>query len=281
MRPLLAVLAVITTVPFVLVKNQIIVEATVNGKGPYSFIVDTGVTPSVIDRAAAEGAGVAIDTSRSGEASGAGSSTMTVQRAPIRELMLSGVIFRDLDALAADLTRLSTRLGQPLHGILGDNFFEGRVVTIDYANQRMTIARRAQPLPPGVIELPFTTAKDDIIPIIQDFEVNGRRIPVSLDTGSSLAVELYPAAVGRLVLTAVAEKATGGSITGARGDAAVRKAKLDTLTIAGIPMKDVDVTFSSRSDHGSERLGNIGNALLRNFVVTFDYSTKRVRMEKP
>jgi predicted aspartyl protease len=277
---LLAVLAVITTVPFVLVRNQIIVQASVNGKGPYSFIVDTGVTPSVIDRATAEAAGVAIDTSSSGQASGAGSGTMTVQRAPIGELTLSGVSFRDLDALAADLSRLSARLEHPLHGILGDNFFEGRVITIDYAAQRMTIARHAPPLPPGVVELPFTTANDDIIPIIHDFEVNGQKIPVSLDTGSSLSVELYPSTVERFGLTEIAEKAAGGSITGARGDAAVKKGKLEAVTIGGLVLKDVDVTFSKRSDHGTERLGNIGNALLKNFTVTFDYTTKRVRLEK-
>lgn len=280
MRQLLLTLAVITTVPFVLVKNQIVVQTSVNGKGPFAFIVDTGVTPSVIDRAAAEAAGVAIDRSRSGEASGAGSGTMTVQRAPIQELTLSGVSFRNLDALAADLSRLSSRLGQPLHGILGDNFFDGRVVTIDYPAQRMTIGRSLPPLPPGAIEMPFSTANDDVIPIIQDFEINGQRIPVSLDTGSSLAVELYPAAVEKLGLAAVAEKAAAGSITGARGDAAVRKARIDALTIGGIPVKDVEVTFSARADHGTARLGNIGNGLLKNFVVTFDYTTRRVRLEK-
>lgn len=280
MRQLLVMLAVITTVPFILVRNQIVVQTSVNGKGPYSFIVDTGVTPSVIDRAAAEAAGVDIDRSQSGEASGAGSGTMIVQRAPIRELTLSGVSFRNLDALAADLSRLSTRLGHPLHGILGDNFFEGRVVTIDYGAQRMTIGGSVPPLPPGAIELPFSTANDDVIPIIQDFEINGQKIPVSLDTGSSLAVELYPAAVEKLGLAAVMEKAADGSITGARGDAAVRKAKIGALTIGGIPLKDVEVTFSTRTDHGAARLGNVGNALLKNFVVTFDYTTRRVRLEK-
>ncbi|HET7706052.1 MAG TPA: retroviral-like aspartic protease family protein [Thermoanaerobaculia bacterium] len=280
MKQLLLTLAVIATVPFTLVKNQIVVQTSVNGKGPYSFLVDTGVTPSVIDRAAAEAAGVAIDQSRSGEASGAGSGTMIVQRAPIQELTLSGVSFRNLDALAADLSRLSSRLGQPLHGILGDNFFAGRVVTIDYAAQRITIGRSLPPLPPGAIEMPFSTANDDVIPIIQDFEINGQKIPVSLDTGASLAVELYPAAVERLGLAAVVEKAAGGSITGARGDAAVRKAKIDALTIGGMPLNDVEVTFSTRADHGAARMGNIGNALMKNFVVTFDYTTRRVRLEK-
>lgn len=281
MNLLLAGLAVITTVPFVLVNNQIVVQASVNGKGPYSFLVDTGVTPSVIDRTAAEAAGVAVDTSRAGQPSGAGSGRMAVHRAAIGELTLSGVSFRDLDALAADLSRLSARLAHPLHGILGDNFFEGRVITIDYAAQRMTIARHAPPLPPGAVELPFVTANDDIIPIIHEFEIDGQKIPVSLDTGSSLSLELYPSAVTRLGLSGMAEKAAGGSITGARGDAAVRKAQVEVVTIGGQVLRDVDVTFSSRSDHGVERLGNVGNALLKHFTVTFDYTTKRVRLEKP
>ena len=95
MNLLLAGLAVITTVPFVLVNNQIVVQASVNGKGPYSFLVDTGVTPSVIDRTAAEAAGVAVDTSRAGQPSGAGSGRMAVHRAAIGELTLSGVSFRE------------------------------------------------------------------------------------------------------------------------------------------------------------------------------------------
>lgn len=268
MRQLLVTLAVITTVPFTLVKDQIVVQTSVNGKGPYAFLVDTGVTPSVIDRAVAEAAGVAIEPSRSGEVAGAGPGGKTVQRAPIRELTLSGVTFRNLDALAADLSRLSSRLDYPLHGILGDDFFEGRVVTIDYSAERMTIGRSLPPLPPGAIEMPFSTANDDVIPIIQDFEINGQRIPVSLDTGSSLAVELYPAAVVKLGLAAVVEKAAAG------------KARIDALTIGGIPLKDVEVTFPARTDHGAARLGNIGNALLKNFVVTFDYTTRRVRLER-
>jgi predicted aspartyl protease len=266
-----------TELAFTYHRHQILVEGTVAGSGPLSFIVDTGVTPSVIDRTTATSIGVQVDLTQSGQASGAGSEPVTVHRASIRDLRVGDARFETLEAVTLDLTALSKRLGRPLHGILGDNFLRGRVVRIDYAAQRMTISR--EPIEGSGVELPFTTAPDDIIPIVAGLDIDGRTIPVSLDTGSSLGIELYPEAVELLRLQEMKAAAASSTIAGARGEAAVRKTTIDGVRLAGRTVNAVPVTFSERRDHGPERLGNVGNAFLENFVVTFDFVRRRVRFE--
>ena len=49
-------------------RNQLVVPVYVNGKGPYTMIIDTGANPSAIDLATAMEAGVVVDTTRSGYA---------------------------------------------------------------------------------------------------------------------------------------------------------------------------------------------------------------------
>jgi predicted aspartyl protease len=265
-----------TTVPFDFVKHQIIVSATVNGTGPYSFLVDTGATPSVIDKKVAAAAGISVDPSRSTPVEGVGSEDVKAHAIVIPRLRVGDVEYRDMEGLVADVGRLSSRLGHPLHGILGDNFFAGKVVTIDYKAKQLRISNSSRDTNDG-IELPFVTAPDDIMPIIRDFEINGHKIAVSLDTGSSLGLELYKPGVAEAGLTELAAKGRKDTVTGASGEAEVGRAEIDSVRIGGLPVEHVGLTFSKRDDYGALRMGNVGNALLSHFIVTFDYIRHRVR----
>jgi predicted aspartyl protease len=48
-------------VPFELHKDAILVQAKVNGKGPFTMMLDTGVDPSVIDLATAREIGLEVE----------------------------------------------------------------------------------------------------------------------------------------------------------------------------------------------------------------------------
>ena len=48
-------------VPFDFYRNEIIVQVTVNGKGPFSMMLDTGTDPSVVDLARARETGLKLD----------------------------------------------------------------------------------------------------------------------------------------------------------------------------------------------------------------------------
>ncbi len=42
-----------------------------------------------------------------------------------------------VDALAMDLSKLSSALGRPIGGVLGYSFFKTRIVQIDYPNRKV------------------------------------------------------------------------------------------------------------------------------------------------
>ena len=44
---------------------------------------------------------------------------------------------RDIAAATVDLSKLSERIGKPIHGVLGYSFLKDRIVQIDYPNSKL------------------------------------------------------------------------------------------------------------------------------------------------
>src|SRR5579863_9352744 len=106
------------TVPFTLVDNRMVIQAEIDGQGPFSMIVDTGttsvsVTPGVARRLrlGAQGGGAAI---------GAGSGSASFSVTSISDLAVGSLHFKDLHAEVIDLSRIQRAFGFPhLDGIIG------------------------------------------------------------------------------------------------------------------------------------------------------------------
>ena len=88
------------SVPFRLLNNHIYVEARVNGKGPYTFIVDTGGHTLLSAKVIAE-AGLA-PTGASPE-SGAGEKQSSLAFVPFRTISIGGVEMHQQVAFAAEI----------------------------------------------------------------------------------------------------------------------------------------------------------------------------------
>jgi hypothetical protein len=88
--------------------------------------------------------------------------------------------------LALDLSKLSHSCGRPLDGLLGADFFRGRVVQIDFASQQIRFPDEISP-----------AASDTVVPlelhrnsICVSIGINGReRQWVRLDTGCATALQ--------------------------------------------------------------------------------------------
>jgi predicted aspartyl protease len=99
---------------------------TVNGSGPYLFLIDTGCTGSVVDRGVADALRLRTKTHRLGDGA----------RHPYAvgvQLENQGLSFAPdrLDILPLD-SALSGALGRRVQGILGADFFATRTVELDY-----------------------------------------------------------------------------------------------------------------------------------------------------
>lgn len=269
--------------PFDFVRNQILLEVRLNGAGPFYMILDTMGSPSVIDVGVARRAGLPVDTTRVGYASGVGQDRIPIYPSEITTLEIGAAAFEHVDAIASDLQPISNRLGRPLAGILGVSFLRDRIVQIDYPAQVLRIypdtaaspARR--PVEAGWQRhlAPLVLRGTD--PLITNLRVNGRRLVVTIDTGSSLTLEVYPNAIDLLGLRDAFTEAAPDSVRGARGVSPVRHARVDSLGLGPFGIGDQEVTFAA---HPSDRGGNLGNGFLKHFVLTIDYRNNLIAFDR-
>ena len=123
-------------------KPLITVETMVNGKGPFSFIVDTGASHSVISNQTAAKLGILLEeagcceATRGRSAQGA-NGAVAARTTTVDSLKVGDVESRNIEVAIVDLTNLSRTLQQTLDGIIGKNFMQNYKVIIDYPKQEI------------------------------------------------------------------------------------------------------------------------------------------------
>src|SRR4051812_24746047 len=123
-------------VPFeMLPSNHMVVNARLNGKGPYRLVFDLGAPITLLSNRAAEGSGtVKKNAPRSFLFSMRG-------EAEVGTLEVGGLKAKELPVIVLDppaLKALGGFLGKPLDGIIGFTFFARYRTTIDYQANEMT-----------------------------------------------------------------------------------------------------------------------------------------------
>src|SRR5438552_411518 len=191
-------------IPFDFLHNQIVLRGMLNGRGPYSFILDTGTRATTIDLQVARELGLPLGAQATSDGVGAGRSTG--RHTTFVELQIGGIVVRRLDAAVFDLSGVSHSLGRSLHGVLGFGFLESRITQIDYFQRRIRFYEES-PFPLNVrgddeksISFPMQFHSQSVLPVLEDCYVNGTRLRVTLDTGSSLGLVLFPPTIERLGL---------------------------------------------------------------------------------
>ena len=272
-------------VPFEFYRNEIIVHVKVNGKGPFNMMLDTGTDPSAVDLATAKELDLKISPV-GGKASGGGSGVNMAFATKLPLVELGGLTVKDVEALAIDLSKISERLGRPLHGILGHSVLNGRIVQFDYPNHVVRFYSQS-PFPKTAKQ--ENTAKRTVLSfrykdnvLIDDVLVNGKRMVGNLDTGSSGSFNLTPAAVTYLGLEEEFNRARVSTSVGYNNVSENREGKVDNVTIGGISVDAPAVIFFGKgTGRDKEPWGiNIGNVFLKDFVLTIDYRSKLITLEK-
>ena len=125
------------TLPFELVaSNHMVVQAKINGKGPFRLVFDSGAPISLLGNRAAEESGtIAKDAPKSFLMAMRGEGT-------IKALEVGDLKAKDIPVIVLDhptLKALGGFLGRPLDGIIGFTFFARYRTTIDYQAKLMTL----------------------------------------------------------------------------------------------------------------------------------------------
>jgi hypothetical protein len=264
-----------TTVPFTLFDNRMLVRAMLDGKGPFTMVVDTGTYTVTITPLVAQKLGLA--TRSGGSAFGAGSNSVTVGAAHLKSLEVGTLRFEDLHTDVLDLTTIQRTFGfSHLDGIIGYSILGKLRVGIDMDDERLTLSYAPLPIPKSAASVSFTINDYDIPQI--PAAVNGVPGTFVIDTGDrssptlfrrfAQANNFYRDAPVRNAITGVG---IGGPIY---SDVMRTSVSLFGATIPGV------VTRASRDRGGvfavAAQAASIGTGLLKRFNVVFDYPEKRI-----
>jgi len=258
------------------------VEVMVGGKGPYSFLVDTGAERTVIARELAERLGL-VEGQKLRLATIGGSATVPSYR--IAALQMSDLHLTGVDAPAF----FGRHIGAA--GLIGVDMLEQRRVLIDFRKESMQVLetrRRAPSLIKDDDAIVVTARNSAGRLILSDARLNGKRIDVIVDTGAQTSVGNL--ALQKLVADRRANRfpfvaTTLGAVTGESVPAT--RTAIKRIVINGMDVNDLPVSFADSqafralglNDRPALLLGMDSLALFDR--VEIDFPNKRVVFDLP
>lgn len=258
----------------------ILLPATVNGTGPYNFILDSGASHCLISDTLAARLGISGETTE--EAFGAGGATQLL-RATVDSVAVGSARQEKAPFLITpDLASISTALKTTVDGAIGCSLLKDFLVTLDY---QRNIARFDSPADgkqrteDGVFFVPFTTGPAEPLTLVHA-TVNGTGpFFFVVDTAAGRSV-ISPAVASRAnveIGAAAAGKGVGGQIQ-------MGRAKLNSIRVGDVTVRDHlvvvgDFLGAISKAVGAELDGIIGNNFLSEFRVTLDFVGQRLGLE--
>jgi hypothetical protein len=266
------------TIPFRLVRNMIIIKLRINNKGPYNFVMDTGVglmiitDPLLIDS-------LDMSTMRILKLRGFGENeSYEAYASPVLNIGIPGLTSYGINAaiLKKDQFGLSNYAGMPIHGLLGYEFFNNLAVKVSFSDSTLTVYRPSETK---------RFAKGDRVPItIEDHkpyfetnivmpggEIKKSKLIVDLGAGHPLSLENVS---DKTELTKKCIHANLG--VGFSGPINGYISRVNEIAMGKYKIKDIISSFpqddSLRKYINIKRDGNLGIGLLKRFTVVFDYA---------
>jgi len=274
-------------IDFIRIKNLIVIPVYINDKGPYNFLLDTGVGQMIITDTSflkvlnlkrfqtykIQGYGLGKEI----EAILTRNITARVGRSEIRNIPTA--IFKE------DIFDLSSYLGIKIHGILGYYFFNSFVVRINYSTNKLSYFTHSAKFKSKGVKVPLKVinAKPYIKSVVSIDSSSHTDVTLLVDNGSSHPLMLEAINDGPFPLpkhTIPANLGVGinGEISGSMGrihSLKINDFKFDSI-LAGFPVYDTE-----RIDiEGTPRNGSLGAEVLKHFLVTFDYHNEALYLKK-
>ena len=262
-------------IPFTYMADHLFIDVTVNCDRRL-WVIDSGAGATVVDSAYAVELG--LETAGAFKAMGAGK-TAGASFVMLPGYSVQGIEFGEQKAVAINIAGLMKRGGIEVAGILGYDFLSRFVTRIDYAGRVISFYDPADfkyqgsgtvvsaPLRGNIFALPMTVA--------------GKHSGIwSLDLGASGTSFFYSYAEANGLLDVKGLDALAG---GAGGYFRTRSSKYPSAEIAGFTLGEqiISIPLEKSGAFGQrEEMGNIGNDILRHFVLYLDYQRQQLIFEK-
>jgi hypothetical protein len=267
-------------VPFDLVHGTVLLQATVNGRGPYWVMLDTGADPSLVDMKIAKE--VKLKLARKGEqGSGGGTTVNLAYRTVLPRVQIGDLTATHVAALGMDLSKISAALGRPVALILGYSLMQNRILQIDYPKRKVRFLRVAPSCPEPLLHKPQCTElqfqyKDDIL--ASGVTVNGKPAIANIDTGSNSTFQIGPFAIDKLGLQEDVARAHPSTSVGFNGSLNRAEGTVRHVTVGSFSAEGPAVAFFGKGVGVDDEPWDIrvGSGFLKDYVLTLDFLHDRI-----
>lgn len=263
---------VVAEIPFRWTPGHIELQVSIEGRSPIWFVLDSGAEFSMLDEEVSKTLQLGPVVRRDGRQQ---IENLSVKIGPVT-----------LKGLALSLWSMDNfrRQKRDIRGVIGCELFERYVVVVDFQKQLVILHEPKSYRPPAAARRVAITF-DGRLPVLQAaLTVRGKRHPARLmiDTGASQALVLrHTFASSRQLFVSGDETRTSETVaTGRRPfiTIAVDELFLDRWAFRS-PKTTAYGTPAGAGGYTSND-GVVGNEVLQQFRVTFDYSRKQVILEE-
>jgi hypothetical protein len=226
-------------------------------------------------------------TSTGQNAAGGGTGTNTFYDIKPLNISIGKLKAKNIETSAGDLSAISHALGKRLHGVLGHSFLKNRIIQIDYPKRLLRLySKPLQQVTNKQVNssdrtiLTFRYANDSIL--IDEVQINGNKITTLFDTGFNGNFNVMPKFISSLNLREEFDNAKPKMAVGFKGKATSREGIIKAVKIGNLSIAAPSVIFwEEGTGHDTTTYGfTIGNGFLKDFVVTIDYQSSVIMLEK-
>jgi hypothetical protein len=185
--------------------------------------------------------------------------------------------------LMEDVFNLSTRMGMPVHGIIGYDIFRNFIVKINYHSKSLTLYRPdteyKTPKKGEVYPLQIENTKAYVQARVMQHNGDSIKVKLVIDTGASHSISLYLPTDERLQLPPKVMEAYLGR--GLSGDISGKIGRINSFTLGKYELLNLPASYPDEESirlamNLANRNGNLGSDILKRFTVIFDYPHQRM-----
>jgi len=227
------------------------------------FLLDSGASATVLEVATAERIGLKLGSRLTVQGVGTRATGYHVNKFVGR---VAGIPLAS-KVLALDLSSVSRACGRRIDGLVGSDFFEDRIVQIDFERQALRLLTRSQFPTSGCEVLPLAVRRDAICTQVGVAGQSGEWMRI--DTGFDSTLRWVAKRTKLKALHEASVAFVSGSALSMAADIQLGSIAIPRVKI-GVHAKEI---FAGES-------GLLGNGLLSRFIVTFDLPGKRLLLAR-
>lgn len=267
------------SMPFRTVRNMVIVPLYINNRGPFNFILDTGVgvmiitEPKLVDS-------INLQSKHIIKLYGLNGESYEAYVTPHLKIEMPNIMSNGVSAaiLKEDHFGLSNYAGMPIHGLLGYEFFNNLAVKFNFADSTLTVFKPqyVRALRKGIkIPLSIEDNKPYIKTVVKlsNGKTINAKLLVDLGAGHPLSLENLLSKEDGLPQNFIAAN-LGVGLTGPVNGyiSRVNEVELGKYKLKNVLTSFPDMDYLKRELPIIPRDGSIGFGILKRFTVIFDYA---------